>query len=125
LSAPQFEVLSNYGERLVAFLTRPEIVRTASNMAARADEYPEPAAAFYAAGPAAVLQQVARFLRIAHKKERLRLPNPDLAAEQLVAPWLGVDQLKQSLGLSGPPSGDAVSRRVRSATKAMLRGWTE
>jgi TetR/AcrR family transcriptional repressor of mexJK operon len=123
--APALEVLTSYGERLVAFLTRPEIVRTASVMAASASEYPELAAAFYAAGPAAVLRQVARFLRIAREKERLRLPDPDLAAEQLVAAWLGVDQLKQSLGLSGPPSGDAVSRRVRSATKAMLRGWTE
>jgi TetR/AcrR family transcriptional repressor of mexJK operon len=122
-SASALELLSDYGERLVTFLTRPEIVRTARVMAASANEYPELAAAFYAAGPAAVLTQVAKFLGVAKKKERLRLPDQKMAAEQLVAAWLGVDQLKQSLGVSGPPSRSVMARRVRSATEAMLRGW--
>jgi TetR/AcrR family transcriptional repressor of mexJK operon len=122
-SAPALELLSDYGERLVTFLTRPEIIRTARVMAASANEYPELAAAFYAAGPAAVLAQVARFLAIAKKKERLRLSDPKMAAEQLVAAWLGVDQLKQSLGVSGPSSRSVITRRVRSATGTMLRGW--
>jgi TetR/AcrR family transcriptional repressor of mexJK operon len=122
-SSSALELLSDYGERLVTFLTRPEIVRTARVMAASANEYPELAAAFYAAGPAAVLTQVAKFLGTARKKERLRLPDQKMAAEQLVAAWLGVDQLKQSLGVSGPPSQSVIARRVRSATEAMLRGW--
>jgi TetR/AcrR family transcriptional repressor of mexJK operon len=121
--APALELLSDFGERLVAFLTRPEIVRTARVMAASANDFPELAAAFYAAGPAAVLGQVARFLESVRERERLSFPDPDLAAEQLVAAWLGVDQLKQSLGISGPPSQSAISRRVRSATEALLRGW--
>jgi len=117
------ERLSDFGERLVEFLLRPEIVRTARVMAASADAFPDLAAAFYAAGPAAVLRRVARFLDLMREKERLSFPDADLAAEQLVAAWLGVDQLKQSLGVSGPPSKDAISRRVRSATETMLRGW--
>ncbi len=121
--APALELLTDFGERLVAYLTRPEIVRTLRVMAVSADDFPDLAAAFYAAGPAAVLKEVARFLDAAREREGLSLPDADLAAEQLVAAWLGVDQLKQSLGVSGPPSPAAISRRVRSATETMLRGW--
>jgi TetR/AcrR family transcriptional repressor of mexJK operon len=122
-SASALALLADFGERLVAYLTRPEIVRTLRVMAASADDFPDLAAAFYAAGPAAVLKEVARFLGAARERERLSIADPDLAAEQLVAAWLGVDQLKQSLGVSGPPLPSAISRRVRSATEAMLRGW--
>jgi TetR/AcrR family transcriptional repressor of mexJK operon len=120
---PAAEQLNEFGERLVGYLTQPEIVRTANVMAASAGEFPELAKAFYAAGPAAVLGRVARYLDAVREGERLRLPDPELAAEQLVAAWLGVDQLKQSLGVSGPPPADVISRRVRSATEVMFRGW--
>jgi TetR/AcrR family transcriptional repressor of mexJK operon len=117
------EQLIEFGERLVSYLTQPEIVRTASVMAASAVDFPELAAAFYAAGPAAVLARVAHCLEAVGEREGLHLPAPALAAEQLVAAWLGVDQLRQSLGVSGPPSAEAISSRVRSATQALLRGW--
>jgi TetR/AcrR family transcriptional regulator, mexJK operon transcriptional repressor len=120
---PAAERLSEFGERLVGYLTQPEIVRTASMMAANAAEFPELAAAFYAAGPAAVLARVAHYLEAVEKREGLHLPAPALAAEQLVAAWLGVDQLRESLGVSGPPSAETISRRVRFATQALLRGW--
>jgi TetR/AcrR family transcriptional regulator, mexJK operon transcriptional repressor len=123
VAVPALERLCDYGEGLVGFLTRPEIVRSARVMAASADDFPDLALAFYAAGPAAVLAKVALFLSALRDKEQCTFPDPELAAEQLVAAWLGVDQLKQSLGVSGPPTPAAISRRVRSATEAMLRGW--
>lgn len=117
--------LADFGERLTAFLLRPEIVRTGRVMAASSNEFPELAAAFYAAGPAVVLVKVARFLEAVRDKERLSLPDARLAAEQLVAAWLGADQLKLSLGVLDQPSPYAVSLRVRTATRALLRGWRE
>lgn len=120
---PAGERLIEFGERLVGYLTQPEIVRTASAMAACAAEFPDLAAAFYAAGPAAVLARVAHYLELVQDRERLHLPSASLAAEQLVSAWLGVDQLRESLGVSGPPSAETISRRVRSATQAFLRGW--
>jgi TetR/AcrR family transcriptional repressor of mexJK operon len=120
---PAAERLSEFGERLVGYLTQPEIVRTASLMAVSAAEFPELAAAFYAAGPAAVLARVARYLEAVQKREGLHLPTTALGAEQLVAAWLGVDQLRESLGVSGPPSAETISLRVRFATQALLRGW--
>ena len=51
------------------------------------------------------------------ERERLTFPDADLAAEQLVAAWLGVDQLRQSLRLSGPPSKDAISRTLTRVSR--------
>jgi TetR/AcrR family transcriptional repressor of mexJK operon len=120
---PPLERLSDFGERLVGFLTRPEIVRSLRVMAAGADDFPVLAAAFYAAGPGAVLARLAPYLRALDESGQIAVLDPELAAEQLTAAWLGVSQLKQSLGVSGPPSHEAISRRVRQATETMLRGW--
>jgi TetR/AcrR family transcriptional regulator, mexJK operon transcriptional repressor len=120
---PPLELLSDFGERLVGFLTRPEIVRSLRVMAAGADDFPVLAAEFYAAGPGAVLARLAPYLRALDESGKIAVSDPELAAEQLAAAWLGVSQLKQSLGVSGPPSQEAISRRVRQATQTMLRGW--
>ena len=76
---PAAERLSEFGERLVGYLTQPEIVRTATLMAASASEFPDLAAAFYAAGPAAVLARVAHISNGRRRgrdfiSPRLRLP---------------------------------------------------
>jgi TetR/AcrR family transcriptional repressor of mexJK operon len=112
--------LAEFGERLVWFLTRPEIVRTAWVMAACADENPRLAAAFYAAGPGTMLKKVAGFLKSLVERGVLPIDDPELAAEQLIVSWLGLSQLRQNLGVAGPPSADAIARRVRSATDTML-----
>lgn len=117
------ERLTDFGERLVGFLTRPEIVRTGRVMAASADDFPALAAAFYAAGPGAVLSKLAPYLGALDESGAIAVPDPELAAEQLAAAWLGVSQLKQSLGVSAPPSPPEIALRVRLATETMLRGW--
>ena len=123
LTSLRWSRLSEFGVRLVLFLTRPEIVRAARVVAAGADDYPDLAAAFFAAGPAVVIKAVGAFLAAVQTREKLRIPDPEVAAEQLVAAWLGVDQLRQSLGVGGPPALDAVARRVKSATEVFFRGW--
>lgn len=117
-----FAALDAFGERLVAFLTQPEIVRSARMMAENANAYPELAAAFFAAGPAAVLARVARFLG-GLSRLGVAIDMPELVAEQLVAAWLGVSQLRQNLGLAGPPDSAAIARSVRLANRALRRAW--
>ena len=116
--------LAEFGERLVSFLTRPEIVRTAWVMAACADENPRLASAFYAAGPGTMLKKVAGFLKSLAERGVLSIDDPELAAEQLIVSWLGLSQLRQNLGVADPPSADAIARRVRYATNTMLRAWS-
>ena len=52
------------------------------------------------------------------------IDDPELAAEQLIVSWLGLSQLRQNLGVAGPPSADAIAGRVRYATDTMLRTWS-
>jgi TetR/AcrR family transcriptional repressor of mexJK operon len=122
--APSLAQLAEFGERLAWFLTRPEIVRTASVMAACADENPRLAAAFYTAGPGTMLKKVAGFLSSLAKRGVLSIDDPEFAAEQLIVSWLGLSQLRQNLGVAGPPSADAIARRVRYTTDTMLRAWS-
>jgi hypothetical protein len=51
-------------------------------------------------------------------------PEAALAGEQLIAAWLGMSQLRQNLGVAGPPSAHAIATRVRHATEAMPRAWS-
>jgi TetR/AcrR family transcriptional regulator, mexJK operon transcriptional repressor len=117
------EHLNDFGERLVFFLTRPHTVKVAKMMAESADQFPDLVAAFYAAGPATMHAKVAGFLRSLGERGLLAIEKPELAAEQLIATWLGLTQLRQSLGIGYPPSKEAISKRVRYATQVMLRAW--
>jgi TetR/AcrR family transcriptional repressor of mexJK operon len=122
--ASSLEELVAFGQRLVGYLLRPEIVRTPYLMAASAHDHPGLAAAFYAAGPGAVVARVSAFLRSLDERGVLSVDDPELAAEVLTVAWLGLDQLRQGLGLAEPPTADAVARRVRLATESMLRAWS-
>jgi len=82
------------------------------------------AAAFYAAGPAAMVGKVAAFLASLAERRLLSLADPELGAEAMVVAWLGLSQLQQNLGLAGPPSAEAISKRVRFTTEALLRAWS-
>jgi AefR-like transcriptional repressor, C-terminal domain len=65
---------------------------------------PALAAAFYVAGPEAALAKLTPFLRNLDESGAIAVKDTELAAEQLAAAWLGLSQLKQSLGV--PPSRD-------------------
>jgi TetR/AcrR family transcriptional regulator, mexJK operon transcriptional repressor len=118
------EALIAFGERLVGFLTRPEILKGGRLMAVSARDHPALAAAFYAAGPATMLARVANFLRSLNARGLLSIDDPELSAEQMIAAWLGMNQLKLNLGVAGPPSPDEISRNVRRATQIFLTAWS-
>jgi TetR/AcrR family transcriptional repressor of mexJK operon len=118
--AASLEALVGFGERLIGFLTRPEIVKGGRLMAASAADHPALAAAFFAAGPATMLARVANFLRSLDARGLLSIDDPEIVAEQLIGAWLGMSQLKQNLGIAGPPSPEEISSNVRRATKTFL-----
>jgi TetR/AcrR family transcriptional repressor of mexJK operon len=93
------EALIIFGERLTSFLNRLEIVKSGRLMAVTAPEHSALAAAFFAAGPEAMATTVANFLRSLDRRGLISLDAPDSAAEQLISAWLGMSQLRQSLGI--------------------------
>jgi TetR/AcrR family transcriptional regulator, mexJK operon transcriptional repressor len=117
------ERLVELGELVTSTTSQPEVVRMVRLMTECADEYPRLAAAFYTAGRGELLKQIAAFLKALTKREFLSIKDPELAAEQLVASWLA-GLVRQSLGLAGPPSTDAIAKRVRYAVETMVRAWS-
>jgi TetR/AcrR family transcriptional regulator, mexJK operon transcriptional repressor len=118
------ERLITLGELAASSASQPEVVRMVRLMTECADEHPRLAAAFYTAGRGELLKQVAAFLKALTRRGFLSIKDPELAAEQLVASWLGMSSVRQSLGLTGPPSADAIAKRVRYAVETIVRAWS-
>jgi TetR/AcrR family transcriptional repressor of mexJK operon len=116
------ERLVELGELVTTAAGQPERVRMVRLARECADEHPRLAAAFYNAGRGAVLKQVAGFLKVLTRRGFLSIKDPELAAEQLVASWLGLE--RQSFGLAGPPSAGAIAKRVRYSVDTLVRAWS-
>jgi TetR/AcrR family transcriptional repressor of mexJK operon len=115
--------LVELGELVASIASQPEVVRMVRLMMECADEHPRLAAAFYAAGRGKLLKQIAAFLKALNRRGFLSIKHPELAAEQLVVSWLG-GLGRQSLGLAGPPSADAIAKRVRYGVDTLVRAWS-
>jgi TetR/AcrR family transcriptional repressor of mexJK operon len=119
------ERLTEFGELTVSLLTRPEVIRATRLMAAEgAAEQPRLAAVFYAAGRGEILKRVAAFLKGLTERGVLAIDDPELAADQLIGAWVGMSELRQSLGVAGPPSSKAIAKRVRYAIDTLVRAWS-
>jgi TetR/AcrR family transcriptional regulator, mexJK operon transcriptional repressor len=118
------ERLVKLGEAVVSAITQPQVIRMTLLMAERADQHPQLAAAFYAAGRGELLKRVAACLKALTKRGFLSIKNPDLAAEQLVASWSGMSLLRQGLGVASPPAADEIAEHVRYAVDTMIRAWS-
>jgi TetR/AcrR family transcriptional regulator, mexJK operon transcriptional repressor len=118
------ERLVRLGEAAVSAITQPQVIRMTRLMGESAAQHPQLAATFYAAGRGELLKRIAACLRALTKRGLVSIKNPDLAAEQLVASWLGMGVLRQILGVAGPPSAEEIAEHVRYAVDAMIRAWS-
>jgi TetR/AcrR family transcriptional repressor of mexJK operon len=113
-----------FGEHIVSALTKPDVIGMGRCMTECVSQHPRLAATYYTAGLGEMVKRVAVFLRELNERGFLSIKDPDLAAEQLVASWLGMSIGRQSLGLAGPPSADAIEKRVRYAVDTMVGAWS-
>jgi TetR/AcrR family transcriptional repressor of mexJK operon len=82
------------------------------------------ATVFYTAGRGEILKRVALFLKGLTERGVLAIDDPELAADQLIGAWVGMTELRQSLGVAGPPSSNAIAKRVRYAIDTLVRAWS-
>jgi TetR/AcrR family transcriptional regulator, mexJK operon transcriptional repressor len=118
------ERLAEFGKVVVSILTRPEVVRETRLMAECAADQPRLATVFYSAGRGEILKQVTVFLKGMTERGVLAIDDPELAAEQLIGAWLGMSEVRQSLGVAGPPSSKAIAKRIRYAIDTLVRAWS-
>jgi TetR/AcrR family transcriptional regulator, mexJK operon transcriptional repressor len=117
------ERLVELGKLVASVAGQPEVIRMVWLMTECADEYPRLAEAFYTAGRGELLKQITAFLKALTRRGFLSIKDPELAAEQLVLSWLG-NLMRQSFGLAGPPSADAIAKRVRYSVDTLVRAWS-
>jgi TetR/AcrR family transcriptional regulator, mexJK operon transcriptional repressor len=118
------ERLVKLGEAAVSAITQPQVIRMTRLMGESAAQHPQLAATFYAAGRGELLKRIATCLKALTKRGFVSIRNPELAAEQLVASWLGMSVLRQVLDVAGPPAADEIAEHVRYAVDTMIRAWS-
>lgn len=120
-AGPIRERLIAFGDSMVAFLSRPEMVRFEQRIAGEVEHEPELGACFLEAGPRRMHQALAGLLQREHERGRLKVPDPMQAAEHLAAMCKGLADLERKF--TGHSDPNAAKRRVRSAVDLFLRGY--
>lgn len=88
-----------------------------------AHRFPELARAFYEAGPAKTMEQIVGFMEDADRKGQLSIPDPQLAAEQLVGLVKSHTHLRYMLCLADRPTEQELNRIIDGAVNLFIKGY--
>jgi len=127
LSAPDIDqsdvraTLTQIGRNFLDLLLSPRALAIYRIVVAEAPRFPELGRAYYASGPAVVLDRLAAYLHGVATRGLLAVPDPRRAAEQFVGMLRGPLHLRRLLGIAGEPPTDDIDRAVKSAVDVFLR----
>lgn len=110
-----------FGRSMVAFLSRPEMIRFEQRIAVEVELEPELGKCFLDAGPRRMHRALAGLLEREHGRGSLRVDDPMQAAEQLAAMCKGLADIERRF--TGHADANAADRRVQSAVDLFLRGY--
>ncbi|MEL6877604.1 MAG: TetR/AcrR family transcriptional regulator [Pseudomonadota bacterium] len=109
------------GGAMSAFLNRPEMIQFERRIAAETEQEPAIGRAFLEAGPWRMKAAFSAFLAHADAQGDLRVPDPELAAEQFVSMCKGMGDLERRFGES--VSKEASDARIDGAVRVFLRAY--
>lgn len=117
------EALTELGHRLFALLMGPEGMAAIRAIILEGGEYPELADAFFQCGPEVGQVRVAAYLAKQTEKGRLRIDDPQRAAEQFCSLIRGEFHLRSLCGL--PQAVDAATRdkHIEETVAMFLRAY--
>ena len=115
------ERLKEVGEGMIAFLSRPEMIRFERRIAAETEVEPAIGHAFLDAGPWRMKQAFSAFLSHANETGELKVEDTLLAAEQFAALCKGMGDLDQRFGRDVEPEDR--SRRIDGAVDVFLAAY--
>jgi TetR/AcrR family transcriptional repressor of mexJK operon len=119
--APLKERLAAFGHSMIAFLSRPEMVRFEQRIAAETTKHPELGNCFLEAGPHRMLKALAGFLERARARGEVGALDPMIAAEQFAAMVKGLSDMDRRFGR--PIDRAATNRRIDAAVALFLKGY--
>lgn len=118
---PVRDRLLAFGRSMVAFLSRPEMIRFEQRIAAEIERDPELGHCFLEAGPRRMHRALADLLGRERDRGTLSVDDPLQAAEHLAAMCKGLADMERRF--TGKTDTEAAERRVRSAVDLFLRGY--
>lgn len=110
-----------FGDTMVAFLSRPEMIRFEQRMAAEIEHDPELGPCFLEAGPRRMLRTLAGLLEREIARGTLRPVDPEVMAEQLASMCKGLADMERRF--TGRSDSGVDSRRVRAAVDLFVAGY--
>lgn len=119
--APLRDRLAAFGHTMIAFLSRPEMIRFEQRIAAETERHPELGRCFLEAGPHRMLKALAGLLERARSRGELSALDPMLAAEQYASLVKGMADMDRRFGR--PVDRAATNRRIDAAVALFLKGY--
>jgi TetR/AcrR family transcriptional repressor of mexJK operon len=114
--------LQTIGEGMMEFLSRPEMIAFERRIAAETEHEPTIGPAFLLAGPWRMRRALSKFLAHAHRHGELRVPDPDLAAEQFASLCKGMGDLDLRFGVDVPQADR--EKRIAGAVQMFLTTYS-
>jgi len=115
------DALTRIGRAFLELMRSPDVINHHRTLYGAQGVDTAAAKSFFAAGPLAIANSVADYLRAAQKSGSLRLSDPSLAANQYLSLYLGLGHIRALLGLSLPSAREDVEL-VRANVELFLRG---
>ncbi|HEV2678209.1 MAG TPA: TetR/AcrR family transcriptional regulator [Aliidongia sp.] len=114
--------LRAYARHVLAGAVNQEGLMLSAMIQAEARAFPHLAQGYYENGPARIQAMLARFLAEQHAAGRVRIEDPDVAAEQFLHLAIGGIHRRAMLGIGPTPDQDALDRRADFAVRVFLDG---
>lgn len=115
--------LITFGMAFLDFITRPEVIQFNRLLMSVAPRQPQLVRQFFDAGPATIYRALADLLRQPAFSQELSIPNPERAADQLMAMWQSFDLIKFQLGLEATLPTERLLDYVEDCVDTMMRAW--
>lgn len=115
-------VLSLVGDTVLAVMLSEESMDLYRLLQTEGRNHPQLARSFYRLGPDRTANWLTDFFAEQARRDRLRIADARVAAEQFVTMLIGHLRVRHLLGLAGPPDATERRRYVASAVRIFLDG---
>jgi AcrR family transcriptional regulator len=116
-------MLADRGRRFLRLITSPEAIALFRTVTAEAERFPELGRAFFESGPKCWTGSFEEYLRTQDEKNRLRIPNPGMAAKFLFALLKDPLHLRRMLGVQTKVTEAEIAAHVDNVVESFLEHY--
>jgi TetR/AcrR family transcriptional repressor of mexJK operon len=115
------DTLTRFGTALIQMLTQPCHLALDRAVSLEAQRNPDLGRRFFEAGPGQVRTMLTNLLRQAQEQGAVQLDDPECAAEDMLALWLGFDAIERRFCGSCLPDEQVLQTHVARAVRLFLK----